>query len=369
MISRRLASITPLGSRPPFGRFTSLDANAIVTDNGHQGRRCDRFRRPANRGRLCGLRNGRFWLGSASGSPPRRKRRSRPRAQALRRNRRAAPSPAAAPALTPSPANAKAYFVDLKDGATIAPTTTVHFGLSGMGVAPAGVAKANSGHFHLIIDDATPALDQPIPNDEKHLHYGAGQTEATMTLPAGKHTLQILMGDANHVPHNPPVMSPILHVTVAEPSAAPAPAPAASAAAPGRHPSPKGARVYIESPYNGAYVPTTFTVRFGLAGMGVAPAGFDKPNSGHHHLIVDSPLPAFDQPIPSDENHLHFGAGQTEASVTLPKGRHTLQLLLGDASHVPQDPPVFSHADRCLCRHVAAARRAAAPPAPPAFES
>jgi hypothetical protein len=245
----------------------------------------------------------------------------------------------AKPALTPSKPGAKAYFVDLKDGATIAPTTTIHFGLSGMGVAPAGVARPNSGHFHLLIDEDTPPLDEPIPSNDNSLHFGAGQTETTLTLAPGKHTLQLLMGDANHIPHSPPVMSPIIHVTVAEP--APTPAPAAAATT-GRHPSPKGARVYIEAPSNGAYVPTTFTVRFGLVGMGVAPAGVDRPNSGHHHLIVDSPLPPFDQPIPNDENHLHFGAGQTEASVTLPKGKHTLQLLLADGNHIPHDPPVYS---------------------------
>ena len=240
-----------------------------------------------------------------------------------------------APKFSASPSGAKTYFVDLKDGATIAPTTTIHFGLTGMGVAPAGVAKANSGHFHLLIDADPPALDQPIPNNDTHLHFGAGQTEATVTLATGKHTLQILLGDANHLPHTPPVMSQILHVTVAEPTAAATPIA-------GRHASPANAKAYIESPSNGAYVATTFTVRFGLTGMGVAPAGFDKPNSGHHHLIVDAGLPPFDQPIPNNENYLHFGAGQTEASLTLAKGRHTLQMLLGDAVHLPHDPPVYS---------------------------
>jgi len=243
------------------------------------------------------------------------------------------------PAQTPSPAGAKAYFVDLKDGATIGPTTTVHFGLEGMGVAPAGVAKANTGHFHLLIDTELGAKDEPIPNNENNLHYGAGQTQATVTLAPGKHTLQLVMGDANHVPHAPPVMSPVIHVTVADKAPAPA---AAAAPSGGRHASPANAKVYIESPANGAYVGTTFTVRFGLSGMGVAPAGFDKPNSGHHHLIVDAPLPPLDEPIPNNENYLHFGAGQTEASVTLAKGKHTLQMLLGDAGHVPHDPPVSS---------------------------
>ncbi len=243
---------------------------------------------------------------------------------------------------TPSPPGAAVYFVDLKDGATIGPKTTIHFGLHGMGVAPAGSDKANSGHHHLLIDTDLPPLDQPIPSDENHLHFGAGQTEVDLTLSPGPHTLQLLLGDKNHVPHSPPVMSQRIHVIVAE--AAPAPTAAAPAAEQpqGRHKSPPGAKVYIVSPTDGAYVPLTFTVRFGLVNMGVAPAGVDKPNSGHHHLLIDTALPPLDQPIPSDENHLHFGAGQTEATITLPRGRHRLQLLLGDAVHVPHDPPVFS---------------------------
>ena len=238
---------------------------------------------------------------------------------------------------TPSPPGAKVEFVDLKDGAVIGPKTTIHFGLHGMGVAPAGTKKPNTGHHHLLIDTDLPPLDQPIPNDENHLHFGGGQTETELSLPPGPHTLQLLLGDADHIPHTPPVYSDKIHVTVAES------APAAQASPPGtRHTSPPGARVYIISPDNGAYVPTTFTVRFGLEKMGVAPAGVDKPNTGHHHLLIDTPLPPLDQPIPNDENHLHFGTGQTETNLTLPKGRHTLQLLLGDATHLPHDPPVYS---------------------------
>ena len=107
-------------------------------------------------------------------------------------------------------------------------------------------------------------------------------------------------------------------------------------------PSPAGAKVYFINLKDGAEVTSPFLVQFGLSGMGVAPAGVEKPNTGHHHLLIDTDLPPLDQPIPNDENHLHFGAGQTEATITLPKGRHTLQLLLGDASHVPHDPPVYS---------------------------
>jgi hypothetical protein len=83
-------------------------------------------------------------------------------------------------------------------------------------------------------------------------------------------------------------------------------------------------------------------VRFGLVGMGVAPAGVEKANTGHHHLLIDTPLPETDEPIPNDFDHLHFGLGQTEAKVKLPLGTHTLQLLLGDENHLPHDPPIMS---------------------------
>ena len=227
---------------------------------------------------------------------------------------------------------------------SLVPKTTIHFGLHGMGVAPAGVERPNSGHHHLLIDTDLPPLDQPIPNDENHLHFGAGQTETDLTLTPGPHTLQLLLGDAHHIPHDPPIYSEKIHVIVKDTAPATETAQTTPAAPTNgeRHKSPPGALVYIVSPENGAYVPNTFIVRFGLEKMGVAPAGVDKPNTGHHHLIIDAALPALDKPIPNDENHMHFGAGQTETTLTLPTGKHTLQLLLGDGEHVPHDPPVYS---------------------------
>jgi hypothetical protein len=101
--------------------------------------------------------------------------------------------------------------------------------------------------------------------------------------------------------------------------------------------------VYFITPKDGATVGRDVTVRFGLKGMGVAPAGVDKPHTGHHHLLVDvSDLPPAGQPIPKDEHHLHFGGGQTETVLKLAPGTHTLQLELGDANHVPFDTPVVS---------------------------
>lgn len=110
----------------------------------------------------------------------------------------------------------------------------------------------------------------------------------------------------------------------------------------GQTPSPEGAKVYFIEPTDGATVSSPVRIVFGLVGMGVAPAGTEAENTGHHHLIINADLPSMDEPIPADDNYLHFGGGQTEAMVELPAGTHTLQLLLGDWSHVPHDPPVIS---------------------------
>ncbi len=107
-----------------------------------------------------------------------------------------------------------------------------------------------------------------------------------------------------------------------------------------RTPAPEGAEVYFIEPTDGATVPQTITVKFGLNNMGVAPAGTDAPGTGHHHLLIDQELPPFDQPIGGDV--MHFGGGQTQAEVTLEPGTHTLQLLVGDMNHVPHTPAIYS---------------------------
>ena len=107
--------------------------------------------------------------------------------------------------------------------------------------------------------------------------------------------------------------------------------------------SPEGAEVYFISPTHGQTVTSPISVRFGLSNMGVAPAGVDFPNSGHHHLLINvDELPDLTLPVPTDEQHVHFGLGQTETEVALPKGQHTLRLLLGNHLHIPHDPPVMS---------------------------
>jgi hypothetical protein len=107
-----------------------------------------------------------------------------------------------------------------------------------------------------------------------------------------------------------------------------------------RTPAPEGAEVYFIEPTDGATVPTTFTIKFGLRNMGVAPAGTDKAATGHHHLLIDQELPPLDQPMGGDI--MHFGGGQTETEVTLEPGEHDLRLIVGDKNHVPHDPPIYS---------------------------
>ncbi len=107
--------------------------------------------------------------------------------------------------------------------------------------------------------------------------------------------------------------------------------------------SPEDASVYIIAPADGQQVETSFTVRFGLKGMGVAPAGTDKPDTGHHHLLIDNDeLPDMASPLPATDQLKHFGKGQTQTEITLPPGSHTLQLLLGNHLHVPHKPPLMS---------------------------
>ena len=123
---------------------------------------------------------------------------------------------------TPSASGAQQYFVNLADGDTVTAPFKVVFGLSGMGVASAGVEMANTGHHHILIDraplgmgeDGAEELEDGIISDENHLHFGKGQTETVLELKPGKHSLQLVLGDVNHVPHNPAVFSKVITITV-----------------------------------------------------------------------------------------------------------------------------------------------------------
>ncbi len=114
-------------------------------------------------------------------------------------------------------AGTELYFVTPQNGDKVSGEFTVSFGLRGMGVAPAGVEKDNTGHHHLLINvDSLPPMDAPLPNTDQVRHFGGGQTETTLSLPPGEHTLQLLLGNYSHIPHNPPVISKKITITVTE---------------------------------------------------------------------------------------------------------------------------------------------------------
>jgi hypothetical protein len=123
---------------------------------------------------------------------------------------------------TASAAGAKVFFVNLKDGDTVKSPVMIKFGIEGMELAPAGTDKANTGHHHLLIDrpalgkgeDGMDEVNNNIISDEKHVHFGKAQTEASIELAPGTHTLQMVLGDKDHIPHNPPVASDVITITV-----------------------------------------------------------------------------------------------------------------------------------------------------------
>lgn len=234
-------------------------------------------------------------------------------------------------ARSPARADARIYITNLKDGATVPPRFTVRFAADNIDVAPAGEARPNAGHFHVLIDSPLPPGDEPIPSDVNHLHFGRGQTETSLALSNGDHTLQLLMGDHNHMQHTPPVASPVYHVHVD-----------AGAVERARSQASADAKIFFVGLDDGATIPTRTVVRFGASGITIAPAGDDRPNSGHFHLLIDVPAPDMEREIPIDPQHIHFGRGQSETELTLSPGPHTLQLLLGDHAHVPHIPPVAS---------------------------
>lgn len=123
---------------------------------------------------------------------------------------------------TPAPDDARVYFINLADGDTVSSPVTVLFGLEGMGVAPAGTEKDNTGHHHILLNrpplgegpEGAEELQFGLPADDNHIHFGGGQTQVTLELEPGQHTLQLVLGDLNHVPHATPVVSDVITISV-----------------------------------------------------------------------------------------------------------------------------------------------------------
>ena len=111
-------------------------------------------------------------------------------------------------------ANPKVYFINLEDGDRVESPFLIQFGLSGMGIAPAGTDRSNTGHHHLLINVDDIDLSKPIPSSSNHIHFGGGQTESLVYLMPGDYSMQLVLGDMTHTPHNPPIISQRINITV-----------------------------------------------------------------------------------------------------------------------------------------------------------
>ena len=210
----------------------------------------------------------------------------------------------------------KVSFLEPSDSAEVVSPFVVRMSAEDVTVEPSSKGVRDGyGHHHIVVDTSLPSLDKSIPSDAQHRHFGKGQAETTLDLPPGEHTLRLLFASGNHVPYDPAVTDTI-EITVT-----------------GRR------GVSFVEPKDGAEVTSPFVVKMGTDGVVVEPAskGVNE-GYGHHHIVIDTDLPPAGQPVPSDEQHRHFGKAQTETTLELPPGEHTLSLLFADGRHTPYDP-------------------------------
>jgi hypothetical protein len=208
------------------------------------------------------------------------------------------------------------YFINIEDGSTLFSGFELAFGLAGKFVSPAGTASGDQskGHHHLLIDAAPIEAGKPVPADATHIHFGKGQLGYLLTLAPGAHTLTLQFADSTHQSYGPK-WSKSVKVEVLK--------------------APDRIGPYFIGLQDDASIESPIRLEFGLFGYAVSPAGttpLDK-TKGHHHLIIDRGSIAAGVPIPSDDNHIHFGKGQTRAEVQLTQGHHSLTLQLADALH------------------------------------
>ena len=207
-------------------------------------------------------------------------------------------------------------FIQPKDGSSVISPFTVKMAATGVKVEPASAGvNDGAGHHHIIVDGDLPPVGSPIPSDDQHRHFGKAQTESVLNLPVGEHTLRLSFADGRHEPLDPALTDTI---TVTE----------------------RRAVSFVE-PRDASSVVSPFTVKMAATGVKVEPASAGvNDGAGHHHIIVDSDLLPAGRSIPSDDNHRHFGKAQTETTLDLPPGEHTLRLSFANGRHEPLDPAV-----------------------------
>jgi hypothetical protein len=223
---------------------------------------------------------------------------------------------------TPAPTSARSVaFVWPQAGSTVFSEFDLAFGLQGMGVRKAGedIADKTTGHHHLIIDGAAIPAGQPVPKDDKHIHYGDGASTVRVTLAPGEHSLTAQLADGAHLSYGPE-LSATMKVTVV--------------------PKPPKVGIAFANVKDGDVVKSPLELKFAVEGFTVKPAGeavLDK-TSGHHHVIIDSAPVPLGVVVPKDDKHIHFGKGETSTSLTLTPGEHTLTLQFADGAHLSFGP-------------------------------
>ena len=204
-------------------------------------------------------------------------------------------------------------FFDPLDGATVSSPFEVVLAATGLVVEPSGEINDGAGHFHILVDTDFVAAGEVIPTDEQHLHYGKGQTTVSLELSPGEHTLRLQFADGAHTALEGEQYRDTIIVIVEESAAGPA--------------------VRFAQPDDGATVSSPFEVVMEATGLVVEPSGEINDGAGHFHILVDTDFVAAGEVIPTDEQHLHYGKGQTTVSLELSPGEHTLRLQFADGAH------------------------------------
>ncbi len=214
-------------------------------------------------------------------------------------------------------------FTGPADGATVSSPFEVTMEATGLIVEPSGEINEGAGHFHILVD--TPFVDAGvvIPTDDEHLHYGQGQTTASLELPPGEHTLRLQFADGAHIALEGDAYRDTITVIVDESTQAPS--------------------VRFTGPADGATVSSPFEVTMEATGLVVEPSGEINEGAGHFHILVDTPFVDAGVVIPTDDEHLHYGQGQTTASLELPPGEHTLRLQFADGAHIALEGEAYRH--------------------------
>ncbi len=214
-------------------------------------------------------------------------------------------------------------FAGPADGASVSSPFEVTMEASGLVVEPSGEITEGAGHFHILVNTPFVSAGEVIPTDEQHLHFGKGQTTATLELPLGEHTLRLQFADGAHIALEGDAYRDAVTVIVEEGQ---------------QNPS-----VRFAEPADGAIISSPFEVTMEATDLIVEPSGEITEGAGHFHILVDTPFVAAGEVIPTDEQHLHYGKGQTTATLDLPPGEHTLRLQFADGAHIALEGEAYRH--------------------------